>query len=244
MRESAAVSFERSDGFMYDRDFKTAIVRSRTSFGDRSGLSVSYLWKEFGANNFYGGNAPSREWTNQTLVAADHRFGEVGGWSIDGQASYRTHGDRFLFNQLHARAVRQPASHARCARLGQWLPACGWTRLAHRWTRRRRRLDPLHQPWRSRDGSHQRVWRVAAGDWRAACSSKACFASITYDEFGTSVESIARCGMVGDAVRPSSWIDRSRLPCADVHRALLLGSSEPGARRRRPGDRVGRGRRR
>ena len=61
---------------------------------------MSYLWKEFGANNFYGGNAPSREWTNQTLVAADHRFGEVGGWSIDGQASYRTHGDRFLFNQL------------------------------------------------------------------------------------------------------------------------------------------------
>ena len=34
-----------------------------------------YLWKEFGANNFYGGNAPSREWTNQTLVAADHRLG-------------------------------------------------------------------------------------------------------------------------------------------------------------------------
>jgi iron complex outermembrane receptor protein len=100
MRESAGVSFDRSDGFMYDRDFKTAILRSRTSFGDRSGVSVSYLWKEFGANNFYGGNAPSREWTNQTLVAADHRFGEIGGWNIDGQASYRTHGDRFLFNQL------------------------------------------------------------------------------------------------------------------------------------------------
>ena len=31
----------------------------------------------------------------------DHRFGEVSGWSIDGQASYRTHGDRFVFNQLN-----------------------------------------------------------------------------------------------------------------------------------------------
>ncbi|HET9362086.1 MAG TPA: TonB-dependent receptor [Vicinamibacterales bacterium] len=94
-------SFDRSSGFMYDRDFKTAIVRSRTSVGDRSGVSVSYLWKEFGANNFYGGNAPSREWTNQTLVTGDRRFGDVGGWSIDSQASYRTHGDRFVFNQLN-----------------------------------------------------------------------------------------------------------------------------------------------
>ena len=31
------VSFDRSDGFMYDRDFKTAILRSRTSFGNRYG---------------------------------------------------------------------------------------------------------------------------------------------------------------------------------------------------------------
>src|SRR6188768_1165922 len=101
LRESLGVSFDHSDGFMYDRDYKTAILRSRTSLGSRSGLSVSYLWKEFGANNFYGGNAPSREWTNQTLLAMDHRFGEVSGWSIDGQASYRTHGDRFVFNQLN-----------------------------------------------------------------------------------------------------------------------------------------------
>jgi len=100
LRESAGVSFDRSDGFMYDRDFRTALLRSRISLGDRSRISVSYLYKEFGANNFYGGNAPSREWTNQTLVAADHRFGEAAGWSIDGQASYRTHGDRFVFNQL------------------------------------------------------------------------------------------------------------------------------------------------
>jgi iron complex outermembrane receptor protein len=100
VREALSVSADRSSGFMYDRDFKTTIVRSRTSLGTATGLSFSHLWKEFGANNFYGGNAPSREWTNQTLVAADHRFGDIEGWSTSVNASYRTHGDRFLFNQL------------------------------------------------------------------------------------------------------------------------------------------------
>jgi len=100
VREALAVSADRSSGFMYDRDFKTTTVRSRTSLRDATNLSVSYLWKEFGANNFYGGNAPSREWTNQTLVAVDHRFADVSGWSPTATASYRTHGDRFLFNQV------------------------------------------------------------------------------------------------------------------------------------------------
>ncbi len=62
---------------------------------------MSFLRKEFGANNFYGGNSPSREWTNQTLVAADHRLGAAAGWTFAVDASYRTHGDRFLFNQLN-----------------------------------------------------------------------------------------------------------------------------------------------
>ena len=100
VRESLAVSADRSSGFMYDRDFKTTIVRSQTALGGATNVSFSHLWKEFGANNFYGGNAPSREWTNQTLAAVDHRFADVGGWSTTATASYRTHGDRFLFNQL------------------------------------------------------------------------------------------------------------------------------------------------
>jgi iron complex outermembrane receptor protein len=100
VHESLAVSADRSSGFMYDRDFKTTLLRSRTSLGAATSVSFSHLWKEFGANNFYGGNAPSREWTNQTLVAADHRFADVRGWSTAASASYRTHGDRFLFNQL------------------------------------------------------------------------------------------------------------------------------------------------
>jgi outer membrane cobalamin receptor len=90
---------ERSSGFMYDRDFVTAMAHARTQVGARTGVTVSFLRKEFGANNFYGGNAPSREWTNQTLVAADHRIGSAAGFAFSGSASYRTHGDRFLFNQ-------------------------------------------------------------------------------------------------------------------------------------------------
>jgi len=100
VREAFAVSADRSSGFMDDRDFKTTVVRSRTSLGADTSLSISHLWKAFGANNFYGGNAPSREWTNQTLATVDHRFGLAAGWSLNATASYRTHGDRFLFNQL------------------------------------------------------------------------------------------------------------------------------------------------
>jgi len=99
LREYVAVSADRSSGFMEDRDFKTTTLRSRTSIGDRSNVAVSYLWKGFGANNFYGGNAPSREWTNQTLVNADHRFADVSGWSLTATGAYRTHGDHFIFNE-------------------------------------------------------------------------------------------------------------------------------------------------
>jgi outer membrane cobalamin receptor len=99
VRHSLAVSADRSSGFMDDRDFKTTILRSSTSIGERSNLGVSYLWKGFGANNFYGGNVPSREWTNQTLLGADHRFADTHGWSITAATSYRTHGDHFIFNE-------------------------------------------------------------------------------------------------------------------------------------------------
>ena len=99
VRHVVSAAADRSSGFMYDRDFATAAIHARSSVGDHSAVSASYLWKEFGANNFYGGNAPSREWTNQTLLAANHRFGAAAGWTLTGAASYRTHGDRFVFNQ-------------------------------------------------------------------------------------------------------------------------------------------------
>jgi iron complex outermembrane receptor protein len=99
VQQMIAGSVDRSSGFMFERGFETAGVSSRTSIGQRSGLFVSYLWKDFGANGFYG-NAPSHERTNQTLVGADHRFGVLSGWQLGGNVSYRTHGDYFIFNVL------------------------------------------------------------------------------------------------------------------------------------------------
>lgn len=101
VRKLLAASFDRSAGFMYERGFKTAGLSSHTRFGDRGGLLVSYLWKDFGANGFYG-NSPSHEWTNQTLLAADQNLGAWAGWRLGSTLSYRTHGDRFLWD------VRRP----------------------------------------------------------------------------------------------------------------------------------------
>ena len=93
-------SFDRSDGFIVDRDYETTLFRSRTNFGSATGVSLSLLRKRFGANNFYGGNAPSREWTDEALLSADRRVALGAAWSLTLDGSYRTHGDRFIFNQL------------------------------------------------------------------------------------------------------------------------------------------------
>ena len=100
VQQTVGAAIDRSSGFMYDRDYESIVARTRASIGDRTSVSVAVLRKEFGANNFYGGNAPSREWTNQTLVAGDRRFA-AGDWAFSARGSYRTHGDRFVFNQLN-----------------------------------------------------------------------------------------------------------------------------------------------
>ena len=97
VREVVAVAVDRSSGFMFERGFVTAGLSSRTSIAERTAVLASYLWKDFGANGFYG-NAPSHEWTNQTLVAIDHRLGGGAGWQFGATGSYRTHGDHFLFD--------------------------------------------------------------------------------------------------------------------------------------------------
>ncbi|MBI3050440.1 MAG: TonB-dependent receptor [Acidobacteria bacterium] len=99
IRQVLAASVDRSAGFMFERGFVTAGVSSRTTFGERGGVLVSYLWKDFGANGFYG-NSPSHEWTNQTLVAADRSLGSRAGWRLGSTLSYRTHGDHFLWDVL------------------------------------------------------------------------------------------------------------------------------------------------
>ena len=100
IRQTVGIASERSSGFMYDRDYASVIARGRTSVGDNSSVSFAFLRKEFGANNFYGGNAPSREWTNQALLGGDHQFATAG-WTLTARGSYRTHGDHFIFNQTN-----------------------------------------------------------------------------------------------------------------------------------------------
>jgi outer membrane cobalamin receptor len=185
VREFLAVAADRSSGFMYDRDFKTSILRSRTSIGDRSNVAVSYLWKGFGANNFYGGNAPSREWTNQTLVNVDHRFLDIAGWSMTAAASYRTHGDHFVFNQLRPElSDNQHRTHA----------VLGAMSGAHRVGSRGTVTVGVEGggDWiRSTNlGDHQLSRVSGFGEWRSeigrGIQADATLRFDRYDEFGTS----------------------------------------------------------
>jgi outer membrane cobalamin receptor len=95
--QSISASGNRSSGFQYDRDFQSVAVSGQTRFGDRSTLYASFMDKEFGANGFYG-PAPSKEWTNQTLISFEHRWGPSSDAKNIFQGYYRTHGDRFLYD--------------------------------------------------------------------------------------------------------------------------------------------------
>lgn len=96
--QSVSASGSRSSGFKFDRDFRNVSVNARSSYGDRSTFFVSHVNKEFGADQFYG-PAPSREWTNQTLMSFEQKFESKSGIKGTVQSFYRTHGDRFLYDQ-------------------------------------------------------------------------------------------------------------------------------------------------
>lgn len=97
IQQSVTASADRSHGFMFARDFQTVGFTSQTGWGKDSSLLVSYLWKEFGANGFYG-PSPSREWTNSTLVTLNQPFFRRNSWDLTGKFFYRTHGDHFLWD--------------------------------------------------------------------------------------------------------------------------------------------------
>lgn len=97
VQQSVSVSANRSSGFQYDRDFRSITASARTNIGERTSFQISHANKEFGANGFYG-PAPSKEWTDQTLVSFERRFERSSGAGAVIQAYYRTHGDRFLYN--------------------------------------------------------------------------------------------------------------------------------------------------
>ena len=184
VRQTVSISGDRSSGFMYDREFATVIAHSRTSFGTSSGLSVSFLRKAFGANNFYGGNAPSQEWTNQGLLAFDHGFG-VAGWSVTVNGSYRTHGDRFLFNRQipqlsdnrhRTHTALMSAAASRRVRVGSTLTA--GIESGRDWIRS------------TNLGDHELTRVSAFGEWRHQFGSRiqtdASVRVDRYSQFGTS----------------------------------------------------------
>jgi iron complex outermembrane receptor protein len=183
VQQLLAASVDRSAGFMFERGFATAGVSSRTSFGPRGGLLVSYLWKDFGANGFYG-NAPSHEWTNQTLVSSDQNLGNWGGWRVASVTSYRTHGDHFLFD------VRRPGvaenRHRTHAVLGALRASHGIGARGSLTTGVEGGADWIRS---SNLGDHATQRVSAFGEWRHALAADAQLdASLRvdrYTEFGT-----------------------------------------------------------
>jgi iron complex outermembrane receptor protein len=184
--EMVAASFDRSGGFIDGRDFRTGIVQSRTAVGRSSNVSASYLWKDFGARNFYGaaatGDAMSRERTNQTMVSATHAFGDVAGWTFNGNASYRTHGDRFVFT---------PTTPASLHRTHEALGTVTASRSVRRGGTMTLGSDGGETWIRSNNLGDHTLRRISGfGEWRQGVGSRAEFdASVRldeYSEFGSS----------------------------------------------------------
>lgn len=94
-------SLDRSDGFMFDRDFRGTALNGQTKIGNRTSLGLWYSDREFGANGFYG-NSPSREWTEQWMADVNVSLLERPDRALSVRASYRTFHDRFLWD------VRRP----------------------------------------------------------------------------------------------------------------------------------------
>jgi outer membrane cobalamin receptor len=183
VRETLAGTAERSSGFMAARDFTTAGISSRTRLTDRTRLIADYLWKGFGANEFYG-PSPSREWTNQALFAVDHRIDDWFGWRLDGLASYRTHGDRFLWDE------RRPGILENRHRTQAAIASLKASRRFGRGTSLSAGLEGGADWIRSTNLGDHAVQRASAfGEWRhalgAATQLDAGLRVDRYTEFGT-----------------------------------------------------------
>lgn len=183
LRQTLSVATDRSDGFMFARDFARLNARSDTSFG-RTHVSASFLTNDFGANGFYGAS-PSHEWTNQTLLSADRRLGTVGGWQLDGVLSYRTHGDRFLWD------VRVPGVSDNRHRTHAVLGTMKASRRIGAGTSLVAGLEGGADWIRSNNLGDHETQRVSVfGEWRQALGRRteieASLRADRYSEFGTS----------------------------------------------------------
>jgi outer membrane cobalamin receptor len=116
--------FNRSTGFAPDRDHDVKLARYQGTVARDTSLSIAYLDKEFGAAGFYG-PSPSREFTDQTLVSAEHRFTPRGRSLLSVDGAYRSHGDRFVYDWTRpAVSDNRHRTHAVSAN-GRWRTALG-----------------------------------------------------------------------------------------------------------------------
>jgi iron complex outermembrane receptor protein len=89
--------FSRSSGFMTARDHRIGQGRYQSMFGGTT-ASLGFVDKSFGANGFYG-PSPSRESTDQVMATVQRRFARAGRGLASTDVSYRTHGDRFVYDE-------------------------------------------------------------------------------------------------------------------------------------------------
>lgn len=89
--------FQRSGGFVFDRDFTLGGGLVRGAVPHRLTYDVRHARRAFGANGFYG-DSPSKEWTDQTIASA-MLFGQAPrGWTWDVTGAYKNHGDHFRWD--------------------------------------------------------------------------------------------------------------------------------------------------
>jgi iron complex outermembrane receptor protein len=94
--------YQRSDGFMFDRDFALGGGAVRGAARAVS-YNVRHTRRAFGANGFYG-NSPSKEWTDQTIASATWMSAAARpgngsaslSWDVTG--TWRNHGDHFRWD--------------------------------------------------------------------------------------------------------------------------------------------------
>jgi iron complex outermembrane receptor protein len=93
--------YQQSDGFMFDRDFKTGGGLVRGTMNHLT-YDIRHSRRAFGANGLYG-NSPTRQWTDQTVASVTTRglFGARNsdrGWDWDLGATFKNHGDHFRWD--------------------------------------------------------------------------------------------------------------------------------------------------
>jgi outer membrane cobalamin receptor len=119
-------SLSRSDGFMPARDHDVRLGRYQATLGRDTTATLGVVDKEFGANGFYG-PSPSREWTDQLLATVHHKYARGNRWRMTADGSYRTHGDRFIYDERNpALSQNTHRSHALAAN-ARWHSALSGT---------------------------------------------------------------------------------------------------------------------